>query len=515
MVSMHWADVEAKRLLARGDRHLISTGISPSGFIHVGSLRESITAEAVRKAVEEQGGDVRMIYLIDSIDPLRRRYSFLPEEFEQHVGRPLNLVPCPCGEHDHYAHHFIQPFLDSLSALGVHCETHWTHLLYREGRFAETIDMVIRKREKVIEILREITGREVPDDYFPYTPRCPKCNRFSGVEVLGYERPYVRYRCSCGWEGLADIRRDQGKLPWRIEWAAKWKIFGVTCEPFGKDHAAAGGSYDTGVRFAREIFDMEPPHPIPYEFIQLKGKGQMHKSSGSVVTGIDALRITPPEVLNFTILRYNPDRHIDYDPGLGVLDAVDEYDRIERIYFEGQADEKSADLLRAYELSQPNGVSGVPPLQVPYRHLVSVVQISDDFDTILEILKRTEHIAEVSEEDLRHLKERIRCVRYWLENFAPDDVKFTVLDETPPLSLSEAEKAFLSCVSSALDAIPWEGGAIHNAVHECATSHQLSARRAFQLMYTLFLGQKSGPRLGHFLSMMERGFVMERIRSAL
>ena len=66
------------------------------------------------------------------------------------------------------------------------------------------------------------------------------------------------------------------------------KIFGVTCEPFGKDHAAAGGSYKTGVRFCKELFDIDPPYPIPYEFIQFKGKGQMHKSTGHVVTGTDA-----------------------------------------------------------------------------------------------------------------------------------------------------------------------------------------------------------------------------------
>jgi lysyl-tRNA synthetase class 1 len=104
---MHWADVEAERLLERGNRHLISTGISPSGFIHVGSLREAITAEAMRKALEERDADVSMIYLVDSFDPLRKRYAFLSDEYEEEVGKPLSHVPCPCSEHDNYAHHFI------------------------------------------------------------------------------------------------------------------------------------------------------------------------------------------------------------------------------------------------------------------------------------------------------------------------------------------------------------------------------------------------------------------------
>ena len=66
---MHWADVVAKALLEKGNVHLISTGITPSGTLHVGTLREAITAEAVRKSLAEQDADVRMIYLVDSWNP--------------------------------------------------------------------------------------------------------------------------------------------------------------------------------------------------------------------------------------------------------------------------------------------------------------------------------------------------------------------------------------------------------------------------------------------------------------
>lgn len=512
---MHWADVEAGDLLSKGGAHLIAAGISPSGFIHVGSLREAMTAEAVRKAVEEKGGEVRMIYLIDSFDPLRKKYPFLPDRYEGEVSKPLNLVPCPCDDHDNYAHHFIQPFLDALHELGVQCDIHWTHELYEESRFEGAISIVLDNQAEVIQILEEVTGREVPEDYFPYTPCCSTCHRFSEVEILGYEHPYVAYRCGCGEEGRADIRKADGKLPWRIEWAAKWKIFGVTCEPFGKDHAAAGGSYDTGVRFARDIFGIEPPHPIPYEFIQLKGEGQMHKSTGTAVTGIEALKMTPAEVLNFIILRYNPDRHIDYDPGIGILDAVDEYDRIERFYFEGGANEKEQDLLRAYELSQPDHLREDLPLQVPYRHLVSVVQIDDDFDAILNILKRTEHIEEVDEEDVEHLRDRVKCVKFWLENFAPDYVKFTVSTGELTMDIDDTQRDFLDRLLPQFSSIEWDGDRIHNTVYECARSVDLKPRRAFQTLYKIFINRESGPRMGYFLSTLERDFVQERLEKAL
>lgn len=514
LIGMHWADVVAKDLLEHGKKHLISTGISPSGFIHVGSLREAITANAVFKALNDQGAEAELIYLVDDYDPLRKRYPFLPESFEYEVGKPLCQIPCPGDNcHESYGHHFIQPFLDAIAEMGIRPRVYHTHKLYEEGRFVELTDLVIREREKVTNILKEVTGRAVPEGYYPVSPQCSSCCRFTD-RVTRYEFPYVHYQCSCGNEGKADIRRGEAKLPWRIEWAAKWKILNVTCEPFGKDHAAAGGSYDTGVRFARELFGIEPPFPIPYEFIQFKGKGQMHKSTGSVVTGTDALAITPAPVLNFSVLRYNPERHIDYDPGLGILDTVDEYDRVESLYFNGGADEKDKDLLRTYEIAQAKGVREKLPLHVPYRHLVSLVQIADDFSGVLSILKRAEGIADISAEDQEVLHQRVDCVRHWLQTFAPEEVKFSVAKEMPPVTLSGEEKTFLGKLESAFAQVEWHGDNIHNAVYDCAKEAGMPAKAAFQILYQIFIGKKQGPRLGYFLSTLDRTFVMDRITEA-
>ena len=52
---MHWADVIAKDIAERAETPLIATGISPTGIIHVGSLREAITGESIRSAVESLG----------------------------------------------------------------------------------------------------------------------------------------------------------------------------------------------------------------------------------------------------------------------------------------------------------------------------------------------------------------------------------------------------------------------------------------------------------------------------
>ena len=74
---MHWADVVAEKLLKDGKRHVISSGITPSGPIHLGSMREILTADAIVRAVNDKGGKAELIYIADNADPLRKVYPFL------------------------------------------------------------------------------------------------------------------------------------------------------------------------------------------------------------------------------------------------------------------------------------------------------------------------------------------------------------------------------------------------------------------------------------------------------
>jgi lysyl-tRNA synthetase class 1 len=516
---MHWVDVESERLLGFSEKHIIATGITPSGDIHVGNMREILTGEVIFRGLKEKGADARLIYIGDTIDPLRKVYPFLDESYEQHVGKPLSEIPCPCGEHESYAVHFLNPFLEAARTLGIQAEVVYTHEMYAKGLYAEASKKILDNAEKIKEILQEVSKRDLPKDWFPYNPKCSQCKKITSATISGYEYPYVSYRCSCGSEGKADLRKDDGKLPWRVDWPARWWFLGVTFEPFGKDHAAAGGSYDTAKRISEEIFEMNPPHYVVYEWIQLKGKGAMSSSTGVVVGAANMLKMTPPEVFRFFVLRNNPNKHLDFDPGLGILGLVDEYDTTEKRYFGIEAEDKSErmekieeDLKRTYELSQPLTLLTKPPLHIPYRHLVSVVQIKDDFEGILEILKRTEHFEMLNEEDESHLKQRVECVKYWLDNFAPEKVKFAIAKETPEMEITPEQKNYLQTLAGNLSSAEWSPDVIHNAIYDLAQSQEIKPKTAFQLVYNAILDQKFGPRLGYFLSTLDRDFVVGRLQ---
>ncbi len=93
---MHWADFTAAKLRQeRGQQQVACSGITPSGEFHIGHLREILSAEMIHRACLDDGLDSRYIFIVDSMDPLRRVYPFLSDEYEQYIGCPLAFIPAP------------------------------------------------------------------------------------------------------------------------------------------------------------------------------------------------------------------------------------------------------------------------------------------------------------------------------------------------------------------------------------------------------------------------------------
>ncbi|AEA46169.1 lysine--tRNA ligase [Archaeoglobus veneficus] len=489
---IHWADCIADELLKRGKKHRIATGITPSGHIHLGNLREMLTADAVRRAVIDRGGEAEMIYIADTFDPLRKRYPFLPEEYENYVGMPLSEIPDPEGCHESYAEHFLQPFLESLDILGIDVRVEKADEMYKEGRYEEAIKTSLRNRDKIAQIIKEVTGRAVDDSWSPFMPLCEKCGRINSARVTGFDDDWIYYSCQCGHEGKASYKGG-GKLAWRIDWPARWKILGITCEPFGKDHAAAGGSYDTGVRLAREVFGFEPPFPIVYEWINLKGVGAMKSSKGIVVPVREMVDVLPPEIVRYIIIRSKPERHIEFDPA-ALLDLVDEFE------------EAAMNKDRSVELSM---VEKVEYSEVPFRHLIVVGQIAKwNLDEVLKILERTGYkIDEVTRKDVER---RLVYAKRWLEKFAPEKLKFEIKDSVD-VEFSEEERKFLNEYAERLkeDMNPED---IHELVYEVANELGIKPAKAFKAIYKAILGKTYGPRAGYFIKSLGIEWVKRRLK---
>ena len=100
---------------ARG-KQISASGITPSGEFHIGHLREILSAEMIHRACLDAGMSSKYIFIVDSMDPLRRVYDFLSRIRGVHR-LPLAYIPAP--EEDGspgdgsvtYANHFLSPFL--------------------------------------------------------------------------------------------------------------------------------------------------------------------------------------------------------------------------------------------------------------------------------------------------------------------------------------------------------------------------------------------------------------------
>ena len=504
---MHWADVVAEKLLESGSEHVISSGITPSGPIHLGSMREILTADAIVKAVNDKGGKARLVYVADNADPLRKVYPFLDEEkYKELVGFPLAEIPAPKGD-ESYDQYFLRPFFEALERVGVYPEVVDNYQFYQEGKFEECTKRIIDQTKTARKILENVSGRQLPKDWFPWTFK-DNDGRLCTGKVTKYDWPYVTFENDNGEEVTNNMAKGEGKLPWRLDWPSKWKVLGVTFEAFGKDHATKGGSYDTGKEIIEKILGSKVPHHIVYEWINLKGKGAMHSSTGLAIPAEEMLRMAPPEVIRWLIMQPQPNRHIDFDPGLGLLNSVDKYDRTEQDFYDKKLEENST---RAFELSQIESLSKNKPQVLPYRHLVTLTQSKDGNDEIIATLRRTGYINNLDRNGRKRLETRTKCIEGWLEKHAPESVKFVIQKEPPKIEFNKEDLKRINQLREKMSEVGWTPDEIHDSFYELQEASKTPAKEYFRIMYSVILGKEKGPRLGFFLATMERDFVTERL----
>src|ERR671914_2356152 len=176
-----WAERVADSLDA--GPHVVVSGISVSGNIHAGNLREVLVAEAVANALRARGEEVRFIFHADTIDPLRKIAPGIPRSYEEYMGHSLSRVPDPEGCHASYAEHFLAPLEEALREMEMEVEVLRSHELYESGKYTEVTREALEHTEELRGILQEVTGRTMPEHWSPYLPR-DASGRLTGHEIL-------------------------------------------------------------------------------------------------------------------------------------------------------------------------------------------------------------------------------------------------------------------------------------------------------------------------------------------
>ncbi len=488
---------------------IAESGIAPSGAYHMGYLRELITTDAIVRELKRRGRQARHIHFVDDFDGFRKVPANMPEEYSKYLGMPVCDMPAPDGSKRTYADFALQDFLDSAEVLGIEMDVWRSHKKYREGFFVPAIEKTLTSIDATKKVLSEISGREIPADWTPIQVMEEgylKTRKFLSIDTSTKQ---VTYEGKDGKEQKANYAKGDIKLNWRVDWPARWWLVGVDAEPFGRDHATKGGSYDTGAGLMKEVFETAAPYPIPYDFVNRAGDTKkMSASKGNGILMKEVVRVLPPEVVRYFILGVAPAKLLFFDPEGGVVRLIDEFAELLA------KPNKTPDEAQLIALCT-DGVKTITVSNVPFSHLVASYQsaLKDPAKT-LEIIKRTEHIesAQTQEEIIKH---ELKFIDAWLNKFAPEDVKFELRQDVAG-DLSDAQKKFLSELARKIEQAPADadGEWFHKAVYELKDSADMEPKQLFQTLYQLLIGKNAGPRAGWFLSMLPRDWLIKRLTLA-
>ena len=526
---MFWADELAASL---DGAQVVNDSKTPSGTVHVGSLRGPVVLDVIVRALRDRGITTTLLYGVDDLDPMDAQALLTPDAVEREMGRPLAHVPDPFGDcHPSYARHFAGIFIETFSSLGIHPDRYyWMSDIYPTGEMDPFIRIALERAQVVRDVLLRVGHVERPSGWLPVHVVCPACGKVGTTIARDWDGHTVAYECildyvewarGCGASGRIAPFGGVAKLPWNLEWAAQWSLLGVTIEPCGKDLATAGGSRDRSDALAREVFDREPPLNFPYEFLNIGGR-KMSTSKGRGAAAHLLVAAVPPEPLRLLFLRPRPNQAIEFDPeGTDAIPRL--FDELDRIAAAAAGREVKGELPqspeRLYALTQVDPAADHAASAASWRpafgHLALLAQIPG-VDIAARVVAEKGGPLSVEEELV--LAERVRAARAWLESYAPEDARIAVRADGVPDqvgALSDQERAFLAAleVTAEVDP-PSSGDAWQGLIFAVARDRGLPAGRAFAALYAAFLGRANGPRAGWLLAGLDRRFVLGRLRDA-
>ncbi len=554
-----WVTRLADQVEAEADRRtpgkpiVCASGLSPSGPIHLGNLREVMTPHLVADELRRRGRDCVHILSWDDFDRFRKVPAGVDPSWAQHIGKPLSSVPAPPGSaFETWAEHFKAPMIEAMDRLGIDVRPISQTSMYSSGAYRDQVLLAMRERERIDAILGRYrtkvaaqvaaesgaTGSDDaapggPDDaeaeaaagsgaaseddgasvsgYYPYKPYCSVCDR-DLTTVTSYDdtTTELNYVCACGHSEtirLADHTR--GKLVWKVDWPMRWAYEGVLFEPSGVDHSSPGSSFVVGGQIAPEIFGAKPPIGPMYAFVGISGMSKMSSSKGGVPTASDALDIMEPALLRWLYARRRPNQSFTVAFDAEIHRLYDEWDALGQRLARGTASPADqAAHLRASETATA-GRLPVTPRTFPYRTLASIVDITAGHDEqTLRILRDLETDRPV--DSLDEARPRLDCAQRWVDRYAPADQRTQVRvapDAELLATLTAQQHESLRLLVDGLES-HWSLTGLTTLVygvpkHQAGlpldtppTAELKVAQRAFfALLYRLLVGRETGPRL--------------------
>lgn len=551
-----WVSRFADEVIAEAERRapgkpiVCASGLSPSGPIHLGNLREVMTPHLVADEIRRRGHACVHIISWDDYDRYRKVPAGIDPSWSEHIGKPLTSVPAPPGSaYANWAEHFKAAMEESLAELGVVYRGISQTEKYTSGAYREQILHAMRHRDRIDAVLdryrtkdkaadapqpqkqqkqqkpldaaeiaaAEGSGAASEDDggsggagYFPYKPYCTVCEKdLTTVTAYDDESTELTYTCACGHgETVVLSEFDHGKLVWKVDWPMRWAYEGVVFEPSGVDHSSPGSSFVVGGQIVREIFDGHQPIGPMYAFVGISGMAKMSSSKGGVPTPGDALEIMEAPLLRWLYARRRPNQSFKIAFDQEIQRLYDEWDVLEKKVATGAAQPADA---AAHSRAGRTAAGELPrtPRPLPYRTLASVADITSGNDEqTLRILSELDPANPVR--SLDETRPRLDRAQHWINTQVPAEQR-TIVREEPDgellASLDEGDRASLRLLLDGLEE-HWSLEGLTTLVYgvpkiraglardaKPTPELKVAQRAFFALLYNLLVGRDTGPRL--------------------
>lgn len=512
-----WIDKVADALIKREkklgrslDLIKVESGLGASGIPHIGSMGDAVRAYGIALALQNFGFKSELIAYSDDMDGLRKIPHGLPDWLKDHIARPVSSIPDPFGScHASYSAHMSSLLLDGLDKAGIKYRFQSGREAYKQGLLVKQIDALLRNSSKLGKKIAEFVGQDKYIEVLPYFPVCQSCGRLYTAVAQNYlqEEKKVAYICSgsrigkadiegCGHSGEADIAKGEGKLAWKVEFAARWQALDIRFEAYGKDIMDSVRVNDW---VADEILGYSHPLHVKYEMFLDKSGKKISKSAGNVLTPQMWLRYgTPESILLLLFKRITGTRHVGLDD---VPALMDEYDYYEDIYFGKIKEDNPAKLTKTkgiYEYINKLNPPKQPSPHVLYRFIAQQASIfpkSDD-DRLDKIFNRLVKYGMVKDKT-DGIMQKIKLASNWADDNAVQDEKFEVqltdAQRKAVLELVQAIRPFAGTPDTSENA-----KVLQSKVFDIARNNGMEPKEFFTLLYRMFLNAERGPRIGNY-----------------
>lgn len=487
---MHWSEWLAERVITeKQEPYVITAGMTTSGPLHYGTLCEFLFPFAIKQAIEKRGKNCKYYFIadiFDAFDSVPVAMEQYKEQLEPHLGKPLCNVPDPTGKSRSFGDHYLDEARDLMNRFGVQTELVRVNEYYDQGKFDEHARFYLKHEDEARSIVEKTSGKEQKKDWSPIMPLCEKCGKIATTRVISHDGEEYEYICDkdvkytkgCGFKGKNKIADHKYKIVWRLHWPSWKQIFKSSIEGAGIDHHTKGGSEDTCKEITLNLLKKDYHIPYRYGFILFQGR-KYSKSKGTGMGIMEVIKLMPPEIVKYMVLKPDLEENVDIDPtSFKLLRVIEDFEGASKIDLSdpeiSRSDRKRA---IAFGLS-----TNKPHWKTSFLDVVLYYQLYGDWNRVGELVSDPEGVT--------YLKP---YVEQWItQEFIPDDYRCKYQPKKD--QATDLTKDFIKSLKPEMNALD-----IHNTVFEFAKSNNTEPKKLFADLYNALIGKQRGPRLGKLI----------------